>query len=136
VSWEVGLSRAILVLVSVFYAYGAFIHVGNLSVGFASEIRPLPPKWLVLETVYTCLSVLVAGGLLLRARLAVAAFFVTALSQIVLYTSLRDWVTDLPEPFRPGPAQIEGYARLVSFHLLSLPLVALALWLAVEARRR
>jgi len=54
------------------------------------------------------------------------AFYVAAISQIVLYTLFRAWIIDVPEEF-PVSAEHASYLNaLVPFHLVTLVLVTMA----------
>ena len=58
-----------------------------------------------------------------------SAFYPAAISQIVLYTLFRDWITDVPPEFAVTEQQRGYLTTLVIFHGATLALVTLALWL-------
>ena len=80
------IAKVILWGVAGFYAYGAVVHVMNMAGLNGFDWLRAPLKWQVLDVVYLILDVLVAVGLVLGWRAGYLAFFVAALSQIVLYT--------------------------------------------------
>lgn len=69
----------------------------------------------------------VAAGLVLGRRIGVACFFLAALSQIALYTVLRDWILDVPPAFARSPDDLRYLDGLVIFHVVSMILISLAL---------
>ena len=58
-----------------------------------------------------------------------AAFFVAAVSQILLYTLGRDWIVDVPEAFARTPDERAYLNTLVAFHIVTMCALGLALWL-------
>ncbi len=120
-------ATAVLLIVSLFYAYGALVHVLNMLSLTGFDWPSAPLKWQVLDIVYLVLDLLVCVGLVRRWRPSIVAFFVAALSQILLYTVLRSWVLDVPEAFAVGPEQAAYLTTLVIFHVVSLLFVAIAL---------
>ena len=122
-------ATAMLWVVSAFYAYGALVHVVNIT-GFSDfSWIDAPLKWQVLDLVYLVVDVVVAIGLPLGWVTGYVAFFSAVVSQTVLYTILRDWVLDVPAEFARSPEQVEYLDGLVVFHLVTLAAVVLALWL-------
>ncbi|MEL6582530.1 MAG: hypothetical protein AAFQ36_01740 [Pseudomonadota bacterium] len=128
-TWEKGLSRAILVVVSCVYAYGAFLHVSNLAGGYGAPDAPLPVKWVAIDMLYTCLSLLVAGGLVLGARVAVGAFYLAAFWQIMLSAVYREWVLEMPDLYDQTTAPLAYFDQLLPFVLVMIFAVSLALFL-------
>lgn len=119
----------IIWFVAAFYAYGAFVHVANILGWNGFDWVTAPLKWQVLDIVYLVLDLLVAIGLILSWRIGYVAFFVAALSQVVLYTVLRNWIIDVPEAFARSPEEVQYLDSLVIFHVVTLCLVLLATWL-------
>ena len=85
--------------IAAFYCYGALVHVLNMLslTGFDWGMAPL--KWQALDVFYLFLDLLVVVGLILRWKLGYLAFYAAALSQIFLYTLLREWIVDVPAEF-------------------------------------
>ena len=121
--------KGVLWTVAAFYAYGALVHVLNMSGLSGFDWAAAPLKWQVLDVVYLVLDVIVVVGLVMGWRAGIVAFFAAAASQIVLYTVFRDWIVDVPEAFARTPEEIAYLDGLVIFHLVTLIIVTLALWL-------
>ena len=122
-------SRYIFWIAAAFYAYGALVHILNMLSLTGFNWGEAPTKWQALDIVYLILDVTVVMGLLSGARIGIWAFFCAALSQIALYTIFREWVLDVPESFRPSPEEIGYLDTLVMFHVITIAVVATALWL-------
>jgi len=121
-------------IVAAFYAYGALVHVLNMLGLTGFDWRSAPLKWQALDVIYLILDVLVVVGLILRRRIGFIAFYLAALSQIVLYTLLRDWIVDVPAEFAVSEEQRSYLTTLVTFHCVTLVLVSSALWYERRAR--
>jgi hypothetical protein len=120
-------ARAVLWTIALFYGYGAAVHVFNILGLSGFDWSEAPLKWQALDLIYLALDLIVAVGFFLRSRLAYLAFYVAALSQIVLYTLLRSWILDVPPDFAPTPEQRSYLSLLVAFHVVTLTLVSVVL---------
>ena len=129
------LAKIILWVIAAFYAYGALVHVLNILGMTGFEWIEAPPKWQILDLVYLVLDVTVVIGLLVGSRLGYLALFVAATSQIMLYTAFRDWIIAVPEKFARSPEEVAYLDMLVAFHIVTLLLVCLAIWLNRKAAR-
>ena len=123
------IAKYILWVVSAFYAYGAIVHVMNMAGLNNFDWTRAPLKWQVLDIAYFLLDVVVVIGLVLRWTARYVAFFAAALSQILLYTVLRSWILEVPVEFARTPEEIGYLGGLVTFHLLTVAAVLLAIWL-------
>ncbi len=122
-------AKTILWVVAAFYAYGAVVHVLNMA-GFSGfDWVRAPLKWQVLDVVYLILDITVVIGLVLGWRAGYFAFFAAAVSQIVLYTLFRSWIIDVPEELARPPEEVRYLDTLVIFHVVTIALVCLAIWL-------
>ena len=74
------------------------------------------------ETARGVLDALVALGLLFGWKAGYVALYVAALSQIVVYTVLNDWIVDVPPEFALSDEQRGYLTGLVVFHLVTLAL--------------
>ena len=128
-------AKIIIAAAALFYLYGAAVHVMNMAGVNGFDWLRAPAKWQVLDVVYLVLDVTVVVGIVRGWWLGFAAFFVAALSQIVLYTAGRSWVLDVPAEFAPSPAQVAYLDGLVGFHIVSIVLVGLALILQRRAAK-
>ena len=123
------ISKLILWTVAIFYAFGATVHIMNIAGYSGFDWLRAPLKWQVLDVVYLALDILVAVGLLLGWRSGLFAFYIAALSQIFLYTIFRQWILDVPEEFARSPQEVSYLSSLVLFHIVTLVLVSLAVWI-------
>lgn len=121
------LPRVISWIVAAFYAYGALVHILNIAsmTGFSWPDAPL--KWQILDIVYLVLDVIVVVGLIRGSWIGVGAFFLAAMSQIMLYTVFRDWVLYVPAAFQRSPEDLAYLDGLVGFHVLTCIAVAAAM---------
>ena len=110
------------------YVYGAAVHVLNMLGLSGFDWRAAPLKWQALDVAYLIVDLVVVAGLALRSKIGFGAFYLAAISQIVLYTLLRDWVTDVPPEFAVTEQQRGYLTTLVVFHCVTLVLVTMALW--------
>ena len=119
-------ATVILWVVALFYAYGAIVHVMNMLglSGFSWLDAPL--KWQALDVLYLALDVGVALGFITRWRPAFAAFYTAAITQIILYTLLRDWILDVPPAFAVSAEQVAYLDALVVFHVITIVAVTFA----------
>ena len=99
------------------------MNIAGLS-GYAWLDAPL--KWQVLDIVYLALNATVVAGLPQKRIVSGIAFVVAALSQILLYTVLRDWILDVPSEFAVSADQAAHLNSLVSLHVFTLMAVAYA----------
>lgn len=113
-------------LLTLFYGYGAIVHLFNLSGWGSLSHEAIPGYWLVADSVYLILNVTMVFGIWLRKRWGVVAFLVAACSQIILYT----W---FPGAFSMNEQQEDALFGILVFHLATV-LLYIGLWLA-RARR-
>ena len=123
-----GAARAVLGVVSLFYLYGAGVHVANMASATGFDWGGSPLRWRLLDVIYLVVDLLVAAGLFRVWRPSVVGFFAAALSQIVLYTVGRSWILDVPQQFTRSPEEVAYLDTLVGFHLVTVVLVGGALW--------
>jgi hypothetical protein len=78
---------------------------------------------------YLGIDLLVVVRPMLSWRIGFVAFYIAAISQIFLYTVLRDWMVDVPPDFAVSEVQ-QGYlTALVIFHCATVILFTSALWI-------
>ena len=123
----------IIWIVALFYAYGAIVHVMNMLSLTGFDWRSAPAKWQALDVAYLIIDVVVVAGLLLSWKAGYVAFYLAALSQIVLYTAFRDWIIDVPPEFAVSDEQRSYLTGLVIFHCVTLVLVTFALKIKLAA---
>lgn len=118
--------------VAAFYLYGAAVHVFNMLGHSGFDWTTAPLKWQVLDVVYLILDLVVVVGLFLGWKIGFGAFYLAAISQIILYTLFRDWITDVPQEFSVTEQQRGYLTTLVIFHCVTLALVTFAVWLRMR----
>ena len=126
--------RPLRYAVAAFYAYGGLVHVLNMLSLSGFDWMQAPFKWQALDVAYLILNAIVVVGLVRGYRFGFIAFYAAALSQLLLYTLLRDWILDVPAAFAPSPDEVGYLDTLVIFHLITLALMSTALW--IESRRQ
>ena len=127
------IATIILGVVAAFYAYGALVHVLNMASLNGFDLSQATLKWQLLDIVYLVLDIIVAVGLPLRWRVGYWAFCAAALSQIFLYTVFRTWVLDVPENIARTANEAAYLNNLVLFHIVTIVLVSLSIWLHKKA---
>ena len=120
-------ASVVIWIVALFYAYGAIVHVMNMLSLTGFDWRSAPAKWQALDIVYLVIDIVVVAGLMLSWKVGYLAFYLAALSQIILYTALRSWIIDVPTEFSVSDEQRSYLTGLVVFHLVTLVLVTIAL---------
>ena len=119
------ISKAIFWIVAAFYAFGALVHVMNI-LGLSGYSWPRTAQMAGI------------GRHLFAARHFGGGFawrigFIAAVSQIFLYTVLRSWITDVPDEFARPPEEVSSLSGLVIFHIVTIALIVVALWLRPSA---
>ena len=115
-------------IIALFHLYGAAVHVFNILGLSGFDWRSAPLKWQVLDVVYLVIDLLVVVGLIFSWKLGFVAFYVAAISQIILYTVFRDWIVDVPAEFSVSEEQRGYLTTLVIFHCVTIILITAALW--------
>ncbi|MEM7223747.1 MAG: hypothetical protein AAF495_12250 [Pseudomonadota bacterium] len=126
-------ARILLLVIAGFYAYGATVHVLKMASMTGFQWTQAPLKWQLLDIVYLALDLIAVVGLVLDRRFGWIAVLIAALSQLLLYTLLRDWVLDVPAAFRPTAEQVAYLDGLVAFHGITLAVLAVVWWLRRSA---
>ena len=122
-------ATVVIWIIALFYLYGAAVHVFNILGLSGFDWRAAPLKWQVLDIVYLAIDLLVVVGLILSWKAGFVAFYVAAISQIILYTVFRDWIVDVPAEFSLSEEQRGYLTKLVIFHCVSIVLVTSTLWI-------
>ena len=121
------IAKGIIWRVGLCYAYGALVHVLNMLSLTGFDWMQAPWKWQVLDIMYLGLDVVVAVGFFRQWKVASIAFYLAAISQIILYTVFRAWIIDVPEEFAVSSEQVSYLTVLVVFHIVTLVLVTIVL---------
>lgn len=117
------LPKTIFAIVAAFYAYGALVHIMNMSGMRGFDWLAAPFKWQMLDVVYLVLDTIVVMGLVQGWLISRVAFFTAAFSQILLYTVFREWIFDVPAEYALSADQQTYVSGLVFFHIVSAFLV-------------
>lgn len=121
------LPRLIFWLVALLFAYDAYGHIASIAGLHGYTWADSPVKWRLIDVFYLTLDIIAVVGLLLRWMVGVIAFFVSSVSQLLLFTILRPWIVDVPENFA-GLANGIGYLNLmVGVHLAAIVLILIAI---------
>ena len=129
------IANLIIRIVALFYMYGALVHIMNMLGLSGFDWLNAPLKWQVLDVVYLILDLLVAVGFFARWMVSYFIFYIAAVSQIVLYTVFKDWITDVPQAFTVSQEQESYLTTLVVFHIVTILLVSLAIRLKRVGRK-
>ena len=127
------LSAIVIWVIAAFYLYGAAVHAFNMLGLSGFDWRAAPLKWQLLDVSYLILDLLVVIGLILGWKAGIIAFYLAAISQIVLYTLLREWIVDVPADFAVTEEQRGYLTGLVIFHCVTVVSMSVALWLRARA---
>lgn len=119
--------RGILLTIAALYAYGAMIHVVNMSGLAGIEWSSTPLRWRLFDVVYLILDVVVVVGFVLRLTVGYVAFYIAAVSQILLYGIFGDWMLGGMDVPVISPEQMSNVTTLIVFHLVTLLLVSIVL---------
>ncbi|MET0070715.1 MAG: hypothetical protein ABW096_11820 [Candidatus Thiodiazotropha sp.] len=82
-------ATAVIWITALFYLYGAVVHVYNILGLSGFDWYTTPLKWQVLDVAYLVIDIVVVVGLSLGWKAGFLAFYVAAISQIVLYTVIN-----------------------------------------------
>ena len=122
----------IIWIIAIFYLYGAAVHVFNILGLSGFDWREAPLKWQVLDVVYLIIDLIVVVGLILSWKIGFIAFYVAAISQIILYTVFREWIIDVPPEYSVSDEQRDYLTSLVIFHCATFILLTWALWTRIK----
>ncbi len=100
-------------IIALFYMYGAIVHYANLF-GFGEiPFRESPLSWQIADISYAILDTFTVIGLWLKTRWGIVCFFLSAVSQLILYISFPQWFAFTPE-------QQQLLWSMVIFHVVTL----------------
>ena len=105
--------RIYLKILALFYLYGATVHCANL-LGFGEiPFRESPLSWQVGDISYGILGSLTFVGLWLKTRWGIIGFFLSAVSQLILYLVFPKW-------FAFNAEQQQLLWSMIIFHVVTL----------------
>ena len=120
-------ARIVLWVIALFYLYGGAVHVLNMLSQTGFDWGRAPLKWQILDVVYLVLDILVVVGFAFERRYGAIAFYVAAISQVILYSIFRDWIIDVPAEFAVSNEQRAYLTTLVWFHVATIVMVTVAI---------
>jgi len=102
-----------LKILALFYFYGATVHYANL-LGFGEiPFKESPLSWQLADISYGILGTLTFIGLWLKTRWGIIGFFLSAISQLILYLGFPQW-------FAFNLEQRQLLWSMIIFHLVTL----------------
>ncbi|MDY6902530.1 MAG: DUF6163 family protein [Cyanobacteriota bacterium] len=100
-------------IIALFYLYGAIVHYANL-LGFGEIPFPEEPlSWQIADISYAILATFTVIGLWLKTSWGIVFFFLSAVSQLILYIGFPQWFAFTPE-------QQQLLWGMVTFHVVTL----------------
>lgn len=98
---------------SVIYAIAAILHIGSI-LGFGrTPFAEAPLSWQLSDIAYGIIDTIAAIGLWQQKSWGIAAFFVAAISEILLFTLVPEW-------FVVEAEQLTMLRGFVAYHLIAI----------------
>ena len=117
-----------LKIIALFYLYGAIVHYANL-LGFGEiPFSEEPLSWQIADISYAILDTLTVIGLWLNTPWGIVCFFLSAVSQLILYIGFPQWFAFTPE-------EQQLLWSMVMFHVVTL-LIFFGLLLFTRSREQ
>jgi len=105
--------KIFLRILSVIYAVAAILHIGSI-VGLGRiPFADTPLSWQVSDVAYGVIDTIAAIGLWRQKWWGIAAFFVAAISEILLFTLVPEW-------FVVEPEQLTMLRGFVVYHVVAI----------------
>jgi len=105
--------KTFLRILSVIYAVAAILHIGSI-LGFGRiPFADAPLSWQISDIAYGVIDTIAAIGLWQQKRWGVAAFFMAAISEILLFTLVPEW-------FVVEPNQLLMLRGFVVYHVVAI----------------
>jgi len=105
--------KIFLRILAVIYAFAAILHVGSI-LGFGRiPFAEAPLSWQLSDIFYGIVDTIAAVGLFLMRPWGVAAFFVAAISEILLFTLIPEW-------FVVEPQQLTMLRGFAVYHVIAI----------------
>jgi hypothetical protein len=105
--------KIFLRILAVIYAFAAVMHIGSI-LGFGrTPFADAPLSWQLSDIAYGVIDTIAAIGLWQQKFFGIAAFFVAAISEILLFTLVPEW-------FVVEPEQLTMLRGFVAYHLVAI----------------
>jgi hypothetical protein len=102
-------------ILAVIYGFAAILHIGSV-VGLGRvPFEEAPLSWQLSDIFYGVVDTIAAIGLFKNRPWGIAAFFVAAISEILLFTLVPEW-------FVVEPAQLTMLRGFVVYHIVAISL--------------
>jgi uncharacterized membrane protein (DUF2068 family) len=106
---------------AVIYAFAAVLHIGSI-LGFGRmPFGDMALSWQLSDIAYSIIDTVAAIGLWQQRRWGVIAFFVAAVSEILLFTFAPEWFTSDPSELR----MLRGF---IVYHLVALTIYSVLVY--------
>jgi len=105
--------KIFLRILSIIYAFAAVLHIGSI-LGFGrTPFDEAPLSWQLSDIFYGVIDTIAAVGLYQQKFWGIAAFFVAAISEILLFSLVPDW-------FVVEPEQLTMLRGFIAYHVVAL----------------
>lgn len=105
--------KIFLRILAAIYAFAAVLHIGTI-LGFGRvPFMEAPLSWQLSDIFYGIVDTIAAVGLFQQKSWGIAAFFIAAISEILLFTLVPDW-------FVVEPSQLTMLRGFVVYHLVAI----------------
>jgi len=117
--------KIFLRILAAIYAFAAVLHIGSI-LGFGRmPFTEMPLSWQLSDIFYGIIDTIAAVGLWQAKSWGIAAFFVAAISEILLFTLVPHW-------FVVEPGQLTMLRGFVVYHVLAISIFFLLRYLKIE----
>lgn len=105
--------KIFLRILAVIYAFAAILHIGSI-LGFGRiPFAEAPLSWQISDVFYGIVDMIAAVGLFLVRPWGIAAFFLAAISEILLFTLVPEW-------FVLEAQQLTMLRGFIAYHVIAL----------------
>jgi hypothetical protein len=105
--------KVFLRILAIIYAFAAVMHIGSI-LGFGrTPFADAPLSWQLSDIAYGVIDTIAAIGLWQQKFFGIVAFFVAAISEILLFTLVPEW-------FVVEPEQLTMLRGFVAYHLVAI----------------
>ena len=105
--------KIFLRVLAIIYAFAAVLHIGSI-MGFGRiPFADAPLSWQLSDIAYGIIDTIAAVGLWQQKRWGIAAFFIAAISEILLFTLVPNW-------FVTEAGQLTMLRGFIAYHLIAI----------------